>query len=143
VNDSISQNSVSPPGPYQKSLGSDIIWRPITPEKWVGPMFKRVSTPADIVRNQLNGSPVEKGFGSSGEPYSWGEEEGMRGRDKSRELHGDFESVVPSDEYLRSEQEYKNLNVWENEDYPKAHETTFNNSLKETRWAGVDFTGEL
>ena len=36
VNDSITRNSVQDAGPWQREVGNDIVWRPVTPEKWVG-----------------------------------------------------------------------------------------------------------
>jgi hypothetical protein len=77
-------------------------------------MFKRVSTPADIIRSQLNGSPVEKGFGSwsdvrgQGEAYVQdGGSGGMRQRDKSLELASEFKTVMPRDSYAPSPHQYK------------------------------------
>lgn len=77
-------------------------------------MFKRVSTPADIIRSQLNGSPVEKGFGSwsdvrgQGEAYVQdGGSGGMRQRDKSLELASKFKTVMPRDSYAPSPHQYK------------------------------------
>jgi len=42
VSDTITNISMFDSGPWEPSVGNDIVWRPISPEKWVGGRFSRV-----------------------------------------------------------------------------------------------------
>ena len=136
VTDSITMNSVMDAGPWEPNVGNGIVWRPVTPEKWVGKDFSRVSTPADNSRLQLSGSPlatsplVEIPFKVT--------PQGMRERDKDLEICGEFSSIVASDEYIQHPAQYKNFQTWSNPDYPARSQDFLKNSLKGAKLVGGD-----
>mmetsp|Transcript_15139 Transcript_15139/g.28200 ORF Transcript_15139/g.28200 Transcript_15139/m.28200 type:complete len:114 (+) Transcript_15139:598-939(+) len=90
-------------------------------------------TPADNVRERMDGGKVDlnsrEKFVVS--PIAGG---GMRSRDKSVELAGEFRDAE-RDVWTRSPHSYKNPVVWESPDYPEPHEVTLKNSLREVKYA--------
>ena len=95
VNESITNHSLHDSGPWEKSIGSDIVWRPVTPEKWVGGRFRSYSPPVTIDR-QLNGSPiktlVDQFVVSPDSVHGIAEKaNAMRTRDKTLDLAGEFQ----------------------------------------------------
>ena len=49
---------------------------------------------------------------------------------KDLELFGEFSTVVPCDEYIKSPIKYKNVQMWQNPDYPTRSQDYLKNSLK-------------
>ena len=121
-------------GPYEKSIGSDIVWRPVTPERWVGGRFRPFSPPVTIDK-QLSGSPiktlVEPFCVSPDSVHAIAEKAStMRVRDTSLELFGEFETCVPRNSYLRSKEEYKNPQPYFPKQYPPPGSRTMFSSLR-------------
>ena len=101
----------------------------------MGGRFHRVSTPADILRESMDGSPTPKGFGAEREVFVVSPiNGGMRARDKAGELSGEFSTVVERDVWTRSPHEWKNPATWVNEDYQEG--AAMKNSLREVKYMG-------
>lgn len=107
----------------------------------MGGRFRRVTTPANNLRERMDGSPVAKGFGADGEvfvvsPISGG----MRERDKAGELSGEFSTVVERDAWTRSPHEWKNPSVF-NEEHADG-DVNMNNSLREVKYSNFKPGGD-
>jgi hypothetical protein len=134
---------LSDSGPWKPAIGNRIVWRPITPEKWVGTRdFSRVTTPADNRTNQLSGDSVTISPLAE-EKFTPADRNCVRTRDKDLEICGEFSSVVTRDSYLRSPSAYKNFDYWVN----PVQNDCLKNSIKGAKlddgeWLGRDIVGD-
>lgn len=134
MNESITNSAVVDSGPWEESLGSEIVWRPVTPEKWVGGRFRPYSPPVTHDR-QLNGrvqkTVVEPFVISPNSVHGIAERaNALRTRDKTADLAGEFQMWVPKDEWIKSNEDWKNPRVWVDKGIKKGKGRTFHSSLR-------------
>jgi hypothetical protein len=124
INEAITNNNSMDTGPWDKNAagGATPIWRPVTPEKWVGNIFRAISPPMQPLASNI-GEPsgpsvlISEPFVVSPSSLHAAQEKAVRLRDreKSLELSGEFSSTfAQKDGWSKNPAHgYRNFEYWQ------------------------------